>query len=286
MDAHAEQHSAQAKELGQQHEQAKQVDAAADKQAKEDAKAQQKAQKEQEKAQAAQAKDQAKAESEKAANVRRPPANDQEKLQAQGHADKARKIQENLKTHLNDPNLDPQRRETLQQAHDMLQEHIDGGHVPTPEMTQQMKDVEKAAGEHGKKPSENVQQKPEAGGGAQKKTPGISAVMANAYNQGAAAGNAVGAAAASPYSGALGHATLHYGTKGVASGGHYLLSPPTSGKSESEKATDNVASKRNEPAGAKQDTAAGNADDSTETVSANKHVAKGLRLYVKAGWQR
>lgn len=279
LDSHNAEHGAKGKELGQQHEAAAKSDEVQDKQAKVDSKAKDQQAKQD-------AKAQGKSEAEKAANVRRAPGDDQEKLKAQGHSDKARKMQDNIQTHLDDPNIDPARRETLHQAHQMLQEHVDGGHVPTPEMEQQIKDVEKAAGEHGKKASENASEKPDkaSSGGSTKKAPGIGATMANAYNQGAAAGDAIGAAAASPYSGALGRATLHYGAKGVASGGHYLLSPPA-GKSDSEKATAAVASERHEQSKDKNSSSTESDDKSTETVSAKKHVAKGLRLYVKAGWQ-
>lgn len=183
---------------------------------------------------------------------------------------------DNIDSHMKNPDLSPAEKEKLTKTRAMLEDHINSPHVPTPEMQSQLKDVEQAAGEHGKKAHEGVE---DSGEGGAKVEPagknGLSA-MSRAAKQGYAAGSTIGQAATSTYAGALGRHVVQYGTAGAASAGHFLLKQTSPSDREAAAATNAVAAERHKQSGGGDDSGGGS-DKETESVSANKS----LRLYVR-----
>ncbi len=164
----------------------------------------------------------------------RAPETDIEKIQHADHKAKASQMRDNIQSHLDaiqkDPNLSPEQRQSqvdrLQQIHTTLEAHTELEHLPTSEQAGEMKELTKLAAEHGKQPYE-AEAAPEGKTKTAAEPKGRSVDWAAKFGRAARAGSAVARAAQGPESaGQLAPQALGAAAGGVMQTGENLLHKP------------------------------------------------------------
>ncbi len=202
--------------------------AEAAKQAEKDRSTQEKQQakqaKEQEKTKAAEAKQQAKV----AGEQPQPPQSDLDHARVADHKAQAKKVRENIESHMQgNPDMSPEEKARAERVLSELEKHENMDMVPGSAHQGELKELQKLAGEHGKKPFEA-----EGGeeGGAAPPAPRHNYGNSGGYvlpmlHSGRALGTGLAASATSPYgaAGHLGPQIVSYGVTGATTAGHRLL---------------------------------------------------------------
>lgn len=150
----------------------------------------------------------------------RTPQTDVEHAQVAGHKADAQKLLDNVQAHLDSGKLSESDREKLERVQSAAQKHAQQSTVPTDE-AKELKELQKLAGEHGKKPPEEegdpgMEENPQE----RSKKLNLKRIAASASAAGQAAGRA---ALHGETAGALGGMALNYAGQGVVSAGHSLL---------------------------------------------------------------
>jgi hypothetical protein len=206
----------------------------------------------------------------------RPPETDIEKIQHADHKAKAQQMRDNIQSHLDaiqkDPNLSPEQKssqtERLQQIHTTLEAHTQLDHMPTNEQASEMKELTKLAGEHGKKPYEE-EATPEAKQAKPAASRGRGRDWAAAFGRGAAAGSRIAESARTGTgAGAVGSQALGIAAGGVASAGESLLHKPARGAMEQQKKQAELDTKA-EQAARKKETKAATKEATVKSTSSS-----------------
>ncbi len=173
-----------------------------------------------EKNQAAQAKEQQKLE----AAQPKPPQTDLDHARVADHKAKAQEIRANIESHMaENPDMTPEEKAKNEAVLKELEKHEQMEMIPGSDHQSELKELEKLAGKHGKKPYE-----PDEGGGdsEQRSTFGnAGGYVLPMLHSGRALGTGLAASATSPY-GAAGHIgpqIVSYGATGATTAGHRLL---------------------------------------------------------------
>ncbi len=183
------------------------------------------------------AKEEEKVAAKEAAEKPRSPQSDMEHAQVAGHRADAHKLHENLQAwldHLEGPTSDfteeekEQLRSKINTVRNGLQAHMNLQHVPAKEHTSELKELQRIAGEHGKKPPEEPQLE-EGEEAAQEKKKRKPINYAAIFRKWLQRGKAVGAAAGDPTgrsAGRIGADLISYGAEGVVSSAEHLIAKP------------------------------------------------------------
>lgn len=195
----------------------------AQKQADAERKQQEKAKAQQAKAEAQKAKEDAKAQGE----MPKMPQSDLDHARMQDHKAKAQKIRANLESAAADPNISPEEKEKHKRILAELDKHENLEHVPGSDHQAELKEIEKLAGERGKKafsPETATEEDSDGGTTPRPYDSGGSTVLAM-LNAGRGLGQGMAASATSPYgaAGHLGSQIVNYGVTGAVTAGHRLL---------------------------------------------------------------
>ncbi len=177
-----------------------------------------------EKSKAAEAKQQAKM----AGEQPQPPQTDLDHARVADHKAQAQKLRENIQSHMQgNPNMSNEEKARAERILSELDKHENMDMVPGSAHQGELKELQKLAGEHGKKPFEA-----EGGeeGGAAPPTPRHNFGNSGGYvlpmlHSGRALGTGLAASATSPYgaAGHLGPQIVSYGVTGATTAGHRLL---------------------------------------------------------------
>lgn len=176
-----------------------------------------------EKNKAAEAKQQAKL----AGQQPSPPQTDLDHARVADHKTKAQELRTNLESHMaNNPGMSPEEKAKAERIMNELQKHEQMEMVPGSAHESELKELQKLAGEHGKKPYEAETGDGEAATSATRSTFGnAGGYVLPMLHSSRALGAGLAAAATSPYgaAGQIGPQIVNYGLSGATTAGHRLL---------------------------------------------------------------